>query len=58
MIKSVKIKIYKTMVKPVVVYGSEMWPVTGGCEKTKYVGVENIMEDIWSSGRMRVIVKD
>jgi hypothetical protein len=26
--KVVKIEIYKTMVKPVVVYGSETWPMT------------------------------
>jgi hypothetical protein len=28
MSKAVKIKIYKMMVKPVVVYGSETWPMT------------------------------
>jgi hypothetical protein len=28
MSKAVKIKIYKTMVKPVAVYGSETWPMT------------------------------
>jgi hypothetical protein len=29
MSKAVKINIYNTMVKPVVVYGSETWPMTG-----------------------------
>jgi len=33
----VKINIYKPMVKPVVVYGSETWSVTDGYEKNEYM---------------------
>lgn len=42
------------MVKPVVVYGSEEWPMTEmGMKKTEYMGEENMKEDIWTSGRTR-----
>jgi len=34
--KAVKIKIYKTMVQPAVVYGSATWAMTDGYEKTGY----------------------
>jgi len=39
--KAVKINTYKSMVKPVVVYGSDTWAVTDGYEKIVYMGEEN-----------------
>ena len=51
--KAVKCKIYVTLVKPVVVYGSETWTMTDRYEKTEYMGEENIEEVIWTSGRAR-----
>jgi hypothetical protein len=44
--KAVKIKICKTMVKPIIVYGSETWAVTEVEEK-------NIKKDMWISGTGR-----
>jgi hypothetical protein len=41
---------YKTVVQPAVVYGSETWPMTDGYEKTEYMREENI-KDTWTSGR-------
>jgi hypothetical protein len=35
------------MVKPVVVYRSEKWPMTHGYEKTEHVGEENSEEDVY-----------
>jgi hypothetical protein len=35
MSQAIKIKIYKTMVKPVAVYGSETWPMTEMDKRTK-----------------------
>jgi hypothetical protein len=34
------------MVKPVVVFGSEIWAVTEGYEKTGFMGEENMKKDI------------
>jgi hypothetical protein len=61
MSKAVKIKIYKTVVKPFVVYGTDIWPMTVMYmtrlktweiyDKTEYMGEENIKEDIWTSGQ-------
>jgi len=41
--------------KPVVTYGSEIWPMTE--MDMKYIGQENIKEDIWTSGRTRNMEK-
>jgi hypothetical protein len=49
MSKAVKIKIHKTMVKLVAVYGSE----TRHNEKTEYMGEENIKQDMWTSCRTK-----
>jgi hypothetical protein len=54
--KSVKIKTYESIVKPVVVFGVETWAVTEmditrlGTEER-----ENIKKDIWTGGRGRSI---
>jgi hypothetical protein len=48
--KSFKIKIYITMVKPVVVHGSEKWHMTDGYE---HMGDENIKEVMWTDSTAR-----
>ena len=47
--KAVKIKIYKMMVKPVVVFGSE----TRAMAEMDMTRQENIKNDIWTSGKAR-----
>jgi len=44
--KTIKIALYKTLVKPAVVYGSGRY----GYETTEYIGEEN-GKDIWIGGR-------
>jgi hypothetical protein len=51
--KAVKMNIYKTMVKPAVVYGSEILPMTKTEMKTEYMGEENIKDDTWTNGSAR-----
>jgi hypothetical protein len=53
MSKAVKINIHKSMVKPVVLYGSETWAVTDGYEKNGYRGEKNIKNVTWTGGRER-----
>jgi hypothetical protein len=53
MSKAVKIRIYKMIVKPVVVCGSETWPMIEMGMKRQYMGEENIKEGIWTSDRTR-----
>jgi hypothetical protein len=42
--KAVKI-VRKAMVKPIVVYGNEMWPMSDMVMKRQYMEEENIKED-------------
>jgi len=55
MSKGVKIKIYKMMVKPAVVFGSETvaMAVTGGYEQTECMGEGNIEKGTWTNGTAR-----
>jgi hypothetical protein len=45
--KSLKIKIYKTVILPVVLYGCETWSLTLGEEHRLRI-FENSVEDIWT----------
>jgi hypothetical protein len=52
--KAVKIKIYKPIVQPFVLYGRETWRVTEMSMKGhEYMREENVKEDVWTSGRTR-----
>jgi hypothetical protein len=46
--KSLKIKIYKTVILPVVLYGCETWSLTLGEEHRLRVFENNVEEDIWA----------
>jgi hypothetical protein len=54
MSKNLKIKIYKTVILPVVLYGCETWSVALR-EEPRLMGFENSVEDIWTQngGRWR-----
>jgi hypothetical protein len=46
--KSLKIKIYKTVVLPVVLYGCETWSITLGEEHKLRIFENSVEEDIWT----------
>jgi hypothetical protein len=47
-----KLKLYKTLSKPVLCYGSVTWTLTQTTEqKLKYTGRENIATDLWLNTR-------
>jgi hypothetical protein len=55
--KIIKIKIHKNVIFPVVLYGSETWPLTVGEEQTEGVWEEGAKEDIrtkeeWGNRRL------
>jgi len=49
--KAVKIKIYKVIVKPVVVYGSETWTITEMDREKPSTGVRKTLGMIWRHSR-------
>jgi hypothetical protein len=46
--KNLKIKIYKTIILPVVLYGYKTWSLTLMAEHTLRVFENNVEEDIWT----------
>jgi hypothetical protein len=46
--KNLKIKIYKTIILPVVLYGCETWSLTLGEEYRLRVFENSVEEDIWA----------
>ena len=54
--RSSKLQIYRTLVRPVVTYGSESWTLT--MEEERALAVferENTAENIWTSERKRIM---
>jgi hypothetical protein len=46
--KNLKIKIYKTVILPVVLYGCQTWSLTLGKEHRLKVFENSVEEDIWA----------
>jgi hypothetical protein len=46
--KNLKIKVYKTVILPVVLYGCEIWSLTLGEEHRLRVFENGVEEDIWT----------
>jgi hypothetical protein len=48
--QSIKIRLYKTIIRPVVIYGAEAWTLTNKNEKNvNDMGEKNIEENIWTN---------
>jgi hypothetical protein len=46
--KKLKIKIWKTVILPVVLYGCETWSLTLGEEYIESFWEQNVEEDVWT----------
>ena len=53
--RSSKLQIYRTLVRPVVTYGSESWTLTMEDESISSIWKENTVENIWASERKRIM---
>jgi hypothetical protein len=51
--KNLKIRIYKLIILPVVLYGCETWSLIKGGTKTEGVSVQGAEENIWTKRRMK-----
>jgi hypothetical protein len=50
--RNIKIRIYKTMMLPVVLYGCETWPLTlGEGHRLRVFGEQGAQENIWTEER-------
>jgi len=48
--QSIKIRLYKTIIRPVVTYGAETWTVTSKMEKNvNDMGKKDTEENIWTN---------
>ena len=53
--RSCKLKIYRTLVRPVVTYGSESWTLTIEEERALAVFERKSAENIWTGERKRIM---
>jgi len=53
--RTTKIRMYKTIIRPVVLYGSEAWCLMANGERIVYLGKEGAEKNIWSNMCSRIL---